>query len=315
MKIAVLGAGALGSLFGGRLSAGGNEVWLIDPHKELVEAVRRDGVFITGTDGKVENIRVNIVETPQEAADKLGRADMILVLTKGMFTEAAVVGAKPLVGDDTYFLTLQNGIGNPQIIEKYYPGDRIFYGATVVGGTSEGLGRVTDRSAPGATSSIMALSGVLTPALECVADVLSASGMKTGANAQAEQLIWEKLAMNCVANSSSVITRLTNGNFIRDANGQELAKMIVREVCNVGNAKGLAMDFDKIMPWIIEKLSPQTEMFSSMAMDAKNKRQIEIETITGGVIKEADKLDIPVPVNRTIYYFDKVIASNYDRQY
>lgn len=315
MKIAVLGAGALGTLFGGRLTKGGNEVILIDPYEELVDAVKRDGIFITDTQGAEENIRVNIVETSREASEQMGYADLILVLVKGMFTETAVKNAKPLVGPNTYFLTLQNGIGNPQIIAEYYPAGHVFYGVTIMGGLSEGLGRVSDRSVPGSACNIMAMSGKITPELERVAQALISSGIGAVLNEEAQQLIWEKLTMNCVANSTGVIARMTNGNFMASPDGLAIARMIVDEVCAVGNAKKIPMDADKIYDWIVEKLSPQTEMYSSMAQDAMRKRPIEIETITGGVIREADALGIPVPVSRTIYHFDRLIAANYDKQW
>jgi len=315
MKIAILGAGALGSLFGSSLTRSGNEVYLIDPVEPLVAQIKKEGITATLTTGEVIHTMVNIESSAAEVAKKTGPVDLIMVFTKGMHTEDAVVAAKPLVGDNTCFLSLQNGIGNPQIIAKHYPEEKIFYGVTMVGAAKDGFVKVVEHSAPGATSSIMSLSGKVTPELEKVAETITNCGMKTIVNEKADQMIWEKLAMNCVANSANVISRLTNGNFIRDPNGQEVARMIVREVCEVANAKGIPLDYEKIMPWIIEKLSPQTEMYSSMAQDAKNRRPIEIETITGGVVREAEKLGIPVPVNKVIYHFDKLIAANYDKQF
>jgi len=314
MKIAILGAGALGTLFGSRLVKGGNQVILVDPVEELVAHVAKEGVYVTTADGEVVHTMIDIAKSASEAAARAGTVDLIMVFTKGMHTEEAVIAAKPLVGDNTYFMSLQNGIGNPQVIAKHYPEDRILYGVTIMGAVTEGFGKVSDRSVPGSNVNLTSMKGV-TPELEKIAQTMTESGLPTVVNADADKLIWEKLAMNCVANSSSVITRMTNGHFMSDPNGQEVAKMIVREVCEVANAKGIPLEYEKLINWIIEKTAPQTGMYSSMAQDVMRKRPIEIETITGGVIVEAEKLGVPVPVNKTIYYFDKVISSNYDKQF
>src|SRR5512133_1290046 len=113
MKICVLGAGAMGSSIGGLLAAGGSEVHLIDPWREHIDAINSRGLRLrTGADERVVQVRA--------ATDcrALGPADLIIVLVKSFNTWEAIEGAGPIIGDETVIVSLQNGLGNEEIIAE-----------------------------------------------------------------------------------------------------------------------------------------------------------------------------------------------------
>lgn len=315
MKIAILGAGALGSVFGARLTQSGNQVVMIDPNQEIVDIICQKGVTIIKKDCEPAVVQVHAVTSPEQAVPLLGAADLILVLVKGMYTRDAVRNAACLIDEHTRFLTVQNGIGNPEVIAEEYGNSKVYYGTTVVGAQVPKLGSVKDLTPPSGHTTITSMNGAEQERLETIAQTLTRAGLATEVSSTASQMVWRKLAMNCVANAPGVITRMTNGHYIGDPNGLEIAKMIVHEVCAVANAKGIALDEMELIPWIVETMSPQVEMFSSMTQDAIRKRPLELDTITGGVVREGERLGIPTPVNRAIYYFDRLISNNYDKQY
>lgn len=315
MKIVILGAGALGSVFGARLSQSGNQVVLVDPFQDAVNSICKNGITVIKKGYETVVVNVSAVTSPEQAEQLLGKADLIMVLVKGMYTREAVRNAACLVDENTRFLTVQNGIGNPEVIAEEYGKEKVYYGTTVVGAQVPELGTVKDLTPPTGHTTITSMSGQEQDRLLKIAEVLTKSGLATEVSSEASKMVWKKLTMNCVANAPAVITRMTNGHYINDPNGLEIAKMIVHEVCAVANAKGIDLDEEALIPWILETMSPQVEMFSSMAQDAIRKRPLELDTITGGVVREGERLGVPTPVNRAIYYFDKLISGNYDKQY
>src|SRR5581483_10059672 len=127
MKIAVVGAGAMGSVYAGLLGSAGNEVWAIDTWREHVEAVRRDGLRVEGASGD----RVVRIHATTEAAEA-GEAELVILATKAVDVENAAEAARPLVGRDTLVLSIQNGLGGPDIAARVLGDDRVAVG--VAGG-------------------------------------------------------------------------------------------------------------------------------------------------------------------------------------
>src|SRR5712691_6898790 len=137
MKVAVVGAGGIGSVFGGRLAAAGHEVWLVHRRREVVEALRRDGLRLDRADGE-EVIAVHATSETSE----IGPVDLVLILTKSTDTPAAAAAARALMGHRSIALTLQNGLGNLEIIGAVLGQDRALLGMTYVGAAVTGPGRV-----------------------------------------------------------------------------------------------------------------------------------------------------------------------------
>lgn len=311
MKIAILGSGAMGSLFGSMLIKGGHEVCLIDVWKEHVEKLQRDGLTIHTYD-KEENIKVNAVLTAKEALTVLdGFAEMVIVFVKGTHTDSAMRSAGDLIGHGTKVMTVQNGVGNADIINKYVPANQVYYGTTTVGASIKGPGHIVYYPPQKETiTHIMPLDGVMTHEIKRLADVLTACGLTCKASEDTELLVWEKLVLNCIGNPLSVVTRLYSNAISTDENGVAITEMIINEVCSVAQAKGLPLSKEKF-DWIIPFCS-KLNRFASMGYDAMEKKPTEIEMINGAVVREGKRLGIPTPVNSTLYHLVKIISNNYD---
>src|SRR5215211_4796619 len=135
MRVAVVGAGGVGSVFGGRLAASGHEVWLVHRRPEVVQALRRDGLLLGGPDGE-ERIPVRATADTSE----IGPVDLVLILTKAPDTRAAALAARALMGASTLALTLQNGLGNLETIAEVVGAERVLVGMTYVGAALIGPG-------------------------------------------------------------------------------------------------------------------------------------------------------------------------------
>src|SRR5262245_43671823 len=127
MKIAVVGAGAMGSVYAGLLGSSGHEVWAIDRWREHVEAIRERGLRVEGASGD-RVVRISATTDPTEA----GEVDLVILATKAMDVEGAAGAARPLVGAETLVLSIQNGLGGPDIAARVLGQDRVAVG--VAGG-------------------------------------------------------------------------------------------------------------------------------------------------------------------------------------
>ena len=137
MRIVVVGAGAMGSLFAAGLARTGEEVWVYDPWREHVEAIRRDGLRVA-REGAEDVVALRATTDPAEP----GVADLVLVFVKHAHTRQAAADARPLLHGDTTVVTVQNGLGNVEILAAAVPPDRLLYGLTTL--TSE-LDRLEQR--------------------------------------------------------------------------------------------------------------------------------------------------------------------------
>jgi len=143
MKIAVIGAGAMGSLFGGRLAEDGNDVVLVDVDRTHVGVINEAGLRLEADDG---DRRIRVAAGPAEAFE--GARDLLLVFTKGMHTEKAVASASHLIGPQTWALTVQNGLGNADVIARYVRLENVAFGMTNFPADLKSPGHVASHGAP-----------------------------------------------------------------------------------------------------------------------------------------------------------------------
>lgn len=315
MKVAIIGSGAMGSLFGAMLVKGGHgDVWLIDVWKDHVEKIQKRGLLLKTEDGS-EIIKINAVLTSEDANIQMGgQADLIIIFVKGIFTETAIKGAKSIIGPSTKFMTVQNGIGNAEKIAKYVNPKNIYFGTTSVGSNILGPGSIIYTSEKRSSMTyIMPYKDSITPELNELAALLTSCGLDTRVSEEAEELIWEKLTLNCVGNCLSALLRLTMKNMMDDPSGygEKIVNLIIDEICDVAKAKGLDFNRERIS-WIIPRLR-KTDNYASMGFDVKNRKLTEIDTINGAIVNEGKTYGVSTPVNETLYYLVKLIENNYDK--
>lgn len=309
MKIVILGAGALGSFVACRLSLIGNDVTLVDVIPELIETINSQGGFIyEDSTGSV------LVKLKASSYDELENdMDLVILLTKTMHSESAIESIRPHLGSNTYFMTLQNGLGNIERIEKYVPIERIIVGTTLGESNPVAPGHIfTSGSAP---TSIMSADGIMNSMVQNVCDMFNEAGIQTSIEENIMASIWEKVAFNCATNTMASVCRLCDKYTLGTCETQELSFKIAHEVCMVANMIGIYANEEKVVEKLTTSWKIRGDHFPSMAQDVFSKRKTEIEAINGAVYNKALELGVDVPYVETMYRLVRCIEQNYQHQY
>jgi 2-dehydropantoate 2-reductase len=304
MKIAVLGAGAMGSLFGGRLAEAGHEVVLLSTWAEYVERVNREGLVLDGPDG-TRLIRVRATLSPAEA----GPAQLVIVSVKATRTRAALAGALELVGPETAVLTLQNGLGNVETLAEMVGPGRVIAGTSNHGAHLEGPGRV--RHVGGGDTALGELSGPLTDRLRNLGRIFEEAGFAPVAlSDNVLNLIWKKLLVNVAINAVTALARIKNGQILDFPETLEISRLAVLEAAEVARRKGITFDEDPVA-FTREVARKTGANRSSMLQDVVRQRPTEIECLNGAIVREGRALGLSVPVNTVL----AGLVSVYERTY
>lgn len=321
MKIAVLGAGAMGCLIGAHLKKGGAEVWLIDPYQAHMDAIKNNGLYV---ELETEDPQVIHMDGALTDPSDVGICDVVVVLCKCMDTEHTVKDAHMIVGKDTVIITMQNGIGNIEILEKFAPRENLGFGVLKSSATLTEPGKIIGRkkfpSSPyGLYYAPVVLDSVHKDVFRQVGEILNQGEFPAVLTAKTEELIWEKLYMNIMFNMPCALLTVAGEDFMRQPEGETLLRKIADEFCTVANAKGFAIDSEEYWERYggpdIKRQPSNVRHYTSAVTDAVRKRRTEVEFITGAVCREAKKLGIAVPHNETIYCLIKVMESTYDLRY
>ncbi len=308
MRIAVIGAGAMGGVFGALLSQGGNEVWLVDVWREHVETIRRDGLWVQQGDGG-KSVRINATTLPEE----VGKVKLALIFVKSYHTETAARTAQQLIEDDGYALTLQNGVGNAEKIGEVVGLQRVVAGVTLHGATLLGPGRVSHSM--GGPTHIGWLDGQATAELHELADTFSQAGIHADVTENVVGMVWSKLIVNVGMNAIAAICRLRNLDVMRCLDSARLSELAIAEAVEVAQRKGVNLIWkDPQKECRAAYLTSSEEHMSSMVQDALAGRRTEIEVINGAVVAEGRRLGVPTPVNETLTLLVKTIEQTYNRR-
>ena len=307
MKIVVIGAGAMGTLYGGRLALAGEEVTMVDVVEKAVRHMDAEGLTLELADG-VHTAKVSA----RLAAEMDFAADLVILFTKSVYSRAALESAKTFIGPDTVVMTLQNGLGNLELVNEYLPRERIIVG-------NQRLPQRSDRDRPhpldreGHTR-IMTASGEETDFLRKVRDSFEAAGLHCSITPDIMATIWTKVAVNATANSITSVCRLRCGVLISTPEAWQLALRILDEVVAVATADGVKLDREAIVDNVHKVMEAMPGHLTSMEQDVLAKRPTEVGSINGGVVKKAKALGLDAPCNETMYLLIRTIEQNYQDQ-
>lgn len=314
MKIGILGAGRMGSLFGAFAQRGGAECYLIDPWQEHVDTINSSGLTIYNNEDEPFNVKCKAFT----AADQIGeKMDLIVVLVMGQYTRSALEAAMCLADEHTYCLTLQNGMGNVEVLEEFFPKERILYGIMPYGGTVMGPGKVKTLCGKG-NQSHFGSDSFEDPNdfMKELSDIMCSQGLEFYADQKShvDSEIWFKMAKNCSGNPVCAVTRLPLGPYTNCDATKPIEVALFMEVAAVAKAKGITLS-----KWNTgNKLDPANKMFNhlpSTAQDVKMKHKTEIDFLNGAIARMGDQLGIPTPYNHMITALVKIIEQNYDHQF
>jgi 2-dehydropantoate 2-reductase len=301
MNISILGAGAMGSFFGGLLAESGQTVTLIDINEQHLGAIRDQGLRLQTDQGdrRIGTLRVN---RPEEA---VGHPDLLIVFTKTMHTASALRGVRHLLGEHTQVLSLQNGLGNVETIADLVDAERILIGVTTWPADMVGAGHVHSHG-EGAIY-LMTADGVARPALALCVEALQGAGLNCRADPNVWASIWEKVAFNAALNSVCAVTRCTVDQLDDIPEGRELALRIATEVVEVARASGVHADANKACGNVVNAIAKHRGHKPSMLQDILAGRRTEVDSINGAVVKAATKLGLSVPCTQSMWTLVRLI--------
>lgn len=301
MTIAVLGAGAMGSYFGGRLALHGAPVVLIDVDETRLAVIARDGLRIED-----DHVDRRVALRTSRAADFREPVELVIVFTKGMHTAAAIESVRHLIGETTWALTLQNGLGNPEMIADVVPQERIAIGVTDLPADLAGPAHV--RSHGSGTIRLWSMDNRPSERLGGIAALLDAAGLRCTAGPGIATDIWEKAAFNAALNALAAIVRRPVGG-IDNEQGRFIATAVVDEAvaAAAAAASGVAVERAHILAKIEFALASHRGHQPSMLQDVLAGRPTEIELINGAIVRAATRAGLAAPVNQTLVRLVRLI--------
>ncbi|MDR3557525.1 MAG: 2-dehydropantoate 2-reductase [Syntrophobacteraceae bacterium] len=305
MNILIVGAGAIGSLIGARLSKTKASVFLFSTDQMHMEAVREGGLNVEELDGKVSNYALSA----GFEIDRLPRhPDLALLLVKSYATEAALSLVRGACSTSTVFLTLQNGIGNLERIARVVGHEAVLAGSTAQGSTLVKPGFV--RHGGNGPTFIGELDGTLSERVERVVELFRQAGLVAEPSGQVERLIWEKLMVNVGINAITALTGIRNGAVAALEEAAGLCEAAVREAVTVAGAKGFPMGRDMVER-VLSVARATARNRSSMGQDVDRQKRTEIDAINGAIVRFGREAGIPTPVNQTLTSLIKVLEAQY----
>lgn len=295
MKIAIAGSGAMGCRFGSMLDDAGNNVLLVDSWFEHVKAINNKGLEIVDENGSRYKKMTAIF--PEEA---FGEVDLLIVFTKAMQTDSMVNSCKQLIGENTRVLTLQNGLGNIENLEKYVPRDRLIAGVTTFGTELLGPGKI--QALGSGEVQIMQVNGEITNEIREIATIMNQAGLNVEISPDVFVSIWKKVAFNCVLNPLCTLMGSTVGTVGSYTAINEVIHQIIDEIILVAQAERVKLEKSEIVEMITNVFDPSMSgnHIPSMLQDIENGRKTEIDYLNGAIVKRAESYRIPVPVNLLI---------------
>jgi 2-dehydropantoate 2-reductase len=303
MRILVVGAGAMGSLHGGRLRECGYNVVLVDIWAQHIEAINTSGLKIESETG------VQVIHVPARFAHEVQeKADLLIVFTKTFHTEKALESVLHVLHDDTVIMTLQNGLGNIELLEKYFPRERIIVGTTNFPSDLVGPGYV--RSLGTGETIIMQLDNCGINRVEAVNKILNDAGFNCKVTDNIYPSIWEKVAFNAAMNSLTAVTGLTVGQLGLSADGRNLAFQVADEVLNVAESKGIAVNKERVKEMMDGAFIKHFDHQPSMLQDLKAGKMTEIDSINGAVVREAKKIGCAVPATEVLHKLVRILEQS-----
>jgi len=264
------------------------DVTLLDHRADRAELINEQGVTIEAPAGTYA------MSVPCTAdAQELSIADLVIIFTKAYGTAAAAEHCGPVVGPETAVLTLQNGLGNYQILQQHFAAEQILAGTTSTGATLLDVGQV--RQAGISKTVLGSLTGNAAIA-DSTVELLKSAGLEVELTGDVDALLWRKVLINCAINPLTALTRRRNGELLEIATLRDLAGQVAEEVYSVGQAVGI--DWGEFDPrWAVEEVCRATAANqSSMLQDILAGRRTEVQYITGAVTNAAERHGAAAPL-------------------
>ena len=307
MKIAIVGAGAMGSLIGGLLVKNNQDVIFIDPWKEHVDMMNENGLFMEETGKEGEFVKVKATTDIKTA----GTVDVIVFLVKGTKTIETIKSVLPIMDENTIVITFQNGIGNTEKIVEYVNEDNVGFGVIDFSAVLAGPGRISYQLADAEIACNTHTGKENTLFTEFI-KIMNDTGINAYISDDANYRIWNKLVINANYNVLCGILGINMGNLIDQDYSWTLMKGITKELVEVANKKGIALKYDECIAHVKELGEKVRPHYPSLSQDVARKVPTEIDALNGAIVREGKKVGVETPYNEVVFNLMKIIENTYE---
>jgi 2-dehydropantoate 2-reductase len=302
MKFLIVGPGAMGCLFAARLSKAGFHVTLLDYSPERAKQINEQGLLVEGVTGKYA------VKVPTVTGDLPSSPDMVLICVKSYKTRQASESIKAWLPAKAAVVTLQNGLGNVEILERIFGKQRVLGGVTSEGATLLGLGKIRHA---GQGETIVGPVGDPNGPAENLVSAFKQAGFKAESVDNVTDLIWGKLIVNVGINALTAITRLKNGRLPEVPGTRLVLKEAVKEAVAVAAAKNIRLPYSDPLGRVIQVCEATAGNVASMLQDVLKEKETEVDAINGAIVREGEALGVATPVNCTLTSLVHAIQETY----
>ncbi len=295
MKIAMMGAGGVGGYYGVRLAKAGHEVVFV-ARGAHAEAMRRDGLRVEGEGGAMRLDAVSVVDDPRQ----VGVVDLVVIAVKLWDTEAAARAVLPMVGAATTVVSLQNGIDKDDTIAGIVGGTHVLGGLTYISVVMSAPGVITQT---GKMQRIVIgeIDGSRSARADAIGATFRSAGLDTEVTTEIRRAIWEKFIFLAAHSATTAATRQPIGKVRTHPATRAMLEDALREGVALAGAEGVVLpsDFVQGRMAFIDGLAAESR--ASMAQDLARGNRLELDWLSGAIVRRAERHGLPVPVHRTLY--------------
>lgn len=305
MQYLVVGPGAMGCLFAARLKKAGYEVTLLDYIQKRAAQIDQQGIKVEEVTGEYT------VQVPTVAGELSLSPDLVLICVKSNRTREASQAIRPMLDPEALILSLQNGLGNLEILEEVFGIEKALGGVTAEGATLLGPGKI--RHAGQGETIIGSGCNSECPVGKIVSD-FNKAGFKTRSVDNVNDFIWGKLIINAGINALTAITRLKNGRLPELLGTRTIMEEAVKEAVAVARARNIQLPYPDPVGRVMDVCRATAGNIASMLQDVLKERITEVEFINGAIVREGKSMGIPTPVNLTLTRIVQAIQETYDER-
>lgn len=307
MKIAIVGPGAVGLLFAAFFSRAKEDVWILDKNPERCQKLKKSGFKVTGaTTLDVQNVKFSC------QADELKNAQFWFICTKSYDTKDAIKNISKSVSDSAHVISLQNGIGNLELLAEAFPPERILAAVTNMAALRDENG-LLKHTGTGETV-IGSMNATMGVALKDLRALFQKSGTSLKITKDIKSYLWTKLIINAAINPLSAIIKLNNGSINQFEGARRIFADTIAEAVKVAKRKKIKLVYDDMQVKAEAVCQATAENSSSMLQDVLRRRKTEIDFINGAIVRQGKSLGIKTPVNFFLYNLIKTIEESYSLQ-
>lgn len=296
MRVMMMGSGGVGGFVGAGLFDTGHDVTFVARGAHL-EAIRENGLCMLSEDGSRRFLQVNVVERPADAGATF---DLIVFAVKAYDTQSAAELLVPAVGDETAVLTLQNGIDSVPMLSSVLGADHVIGGATWLTAHIAGPGVVEYQDAL-VRAAIGEPAGGISDRVETIAEALRGCGIETEVSDDITRILWSKIVLLSVHGGMSAACQLPLGDILSTEGMEDVYRKMFNEAASVGRGLGVDLPASTSDDLVALLQSAPADNTTSLQVDFGHQRRVELEYLTGAVVRRGREAGVPTPALEAIY--------------